>query len=141
MAIKVYADLEFANNAKMILSGVNAFPVSPVNGEMAFKDGVLWIYANIGGTSAWYPVTNSENAYTHEQTVAATTWNVAHNLGSENFVYNVFDDNGNVLYADVDITDANNIVVNLTEASTGHIVVIADAASYGISGTIDFGVL
>lgn len=141
MSVKVYADLEFAQNAKFILSNVSSFPVSPVAGEMAFKDGVLWLYAAINGTSAWYPLTNSENAYTHTQSVSSTTWTVTHNLNSENFIFNVFDDNGNVLYADVDITDANTIVVNLTEATTGHVVVIADAASYGISGTIDFGVL
>lgn len=56
--------------------------------------------------------------YIHDQTVAATTWTIEHNLGKYPAV-TCIDGNGYVLIATVQYTGLNTVVLTFTEATTG----------------------
>lgn len=74
-----------------------------------------WVYVgNIRGATG--PPGNG--SYMHNQTVAASTWNVAHNLGYFPHVTIIMDD-GTEVVADIDHADVNNVVITFPTPYTG----------------------
>lgn len=82
-------------------------------------------------TNATYPsVTNlkemldqlvliaSRQSYEHNQTTAATTWNIAHNMGKRPSV-TILDGAGDLSFGRIAYTDLNNITLTFSEAITG----------------------
>lgn len=63
------------------------------------------------------------SAYDHQQTAAASTWNIAHNLGKQFVNIDVIIDYQGVptgiLPQNITVTDANNAVVTFSSAHTG----------------------
>lgn len=66
----------------------------------------------------------STKKYTHTQSTSATTWNVAHNLGTTSVIAMAFNGSSQSLDATVAVVDANNVTITLGTASTGTAVVI-----------------
>lgn len=60
--------------------------------------------------------------YSHSQSVAALTWNVAHNLGAQVDSVNVYV-GGRLVYASVEIVDSNNLTVTFSQAQTGKVII------------------
>lgn len=78
-------------------------------------------WAIFNGT-VWQKIDNSETGdknYVHNQSVASTTWNVAHNLGKKCSVQ-IVDSLGNQIMASVSWTDDNNVVITFNSATTGY---------------------
>ena len=141
MAVGVLSNLAVSNNSSLRVSAVNDFPTSPEVGELAFKSGILWIYSQAGGGSlTWYPLTNIQNSYTHVQSSPSSTWNVAHNLGSTNYVYQVYDNSGDMVVVNIINVDADNATITFGEPVSGTAVIVADADNYGMK-SIDLGVM
>lgn len=131
--MKVLTDLEML--AQVVLGNELAdFPVSPKNGELAFVDGVLHIWATIGGEQTWYPLTNKALHYTHTQGTAATSWSINHGLNSTALAFFVYDDNDDVQLADIDFVDGDNCTITLTEDTAGRCVLFASSDTY--AGTV-----
>ena len=76
-------------------------------------------------TSAWKYISSSTSDYTKEITTASKTWNIQHNLNTEwwKLQINIVDNNGNVIYGDVDLdlTTNNLIVLNFQTETKGKI--------------------
>ena len=141
MAVGVLSNLAVSNNSSLRVSAVNEFPASPEVGELAFKSGILWIYSQAGGGSlTWYPLTNIQNSYTHVQASPSSTWNVAHNLNSTNYVYQVYDNSGDMVVVNIVNIDADNATITFGEPVAGTAVIVADADNYGMK-SIDLGVM
>ena len=139
MAVGVLSNFNMSTNTTLKVSAVNEFPTSPEVGELAFKSGILWIYSQAGGESlTWYPLTNIQNSYTHVQGTASSVWNVAHNLNSTNYVYQVFDNAGNSVVVNITNVDADNAQITFGEPVAGTAVLVADADNYGMK-SIDLG--
>ena len=139
MAVGVLSNFNMSTNTTLKVSAVNDFPTDPEVGELAFKSGILWIYSQAGGESlTWYPLTNIQNSYTHVQGTASSVWNVAHNLNSTNYVYQVFDSSGSSIVVNIENIDADNAKVTFGEPVAGSIVLVADADNYGMK-SIDMG--
>lgn len=64
-------------------------------------------------------VTGNTDSYVHTQESASSTWTIAHNMNSINYVLNCFDENGKVVVPD-DITtiDENTIEISFTSTPT-----------------------
>jgi len=59
------------------------FPANPKVGQLVFKAKILYICVEINnGLPIWCPLTQEINTYIHNQTFAASSWNVVHNLNS-----------------------------------------------------------
>jgi len=99
------------------------FPASPKPGQTCFKGGILFIFATIGGIETWYPTNRPQSSYVHSQGLESLTWTLRHNLGTTDVIVAVYDTAGQIVNASITITDANTVVVELTEAIAGHAVV------------------
>ena len=139
MAVGVLSNFALSNNSTLRVSAVNNFPGSPEVGELAFKSGILWIYSQAGGgTLTWYPLTNIQNSYTHSQGSPSSIWNIAHNMNTTNYVYQVYDENGDVVVVNIQNVDSDNAQLTFGEPVGGTCVIVADADNYGMQ-SIDFG--
>lgn len=141
MSVGVLANFNMSNNTTLRVAAVNAFPTSPQVGELAFKDGILWIYSQAGGGSlTWYPLTNVQNSYTHVQSSASSIWNIAHNMNTTNYVYQIFDMSGDTVIVNMVNVDNDNAQITFGEPVSGTAVVVADADNYGTQ-MIDMGTM
>ena len=139
MAVGVLSNFALSNNSTLRVSAVNSFPPNPEVGELAFKSGILWIYSQAGGGSlTWYPLTNIQNSYTHTQGTASSIWNIAHNMNTTNYVYQIFDMSGDSVIVNMVNIDADNAQITFGEPVSGTAVIVADADNYGMQ-SIDFG--
>lgn len=59
-----------------------------------------------------------DSHYTHDQLVAASIWNVVHNLGKFPSV-TVVDSGNNVVFGDVQFIDVNTLTITFTSAFGG----------------------
>ena len=123
--MKILTNLEIQEAAKLIMTNeqFGDFPVAAQNGEFLFKDGILWMYATIEGQDAWYPLTNEKLSYVHDQLTPSSTWNVQHDLGTQDLIYLVYDEANNVQITDIDFIDDDNINVMLAEDLAGRCVI------------------
>ena len=64
------------------------------------------------------PGSGGDLSYIHTQTITATTWNVAHNLGKWPSV-SVIDTGNSVVIPDVHYVDANNLQLSFGSATSG----------------------
>lgn len=101
------------------------FPLEPELGMLAIVDGVLYAYLDILEIETWYPLTQRTRSHIHTQGVAALQWVVEHNMDSENIWYQIQDSSGNIMIAEIIDKTANSFTVNLLEAMTGAVVVVA----------------
>lgn len=139
MAVGVLSNFNMSQNSTVRVAACNEFPASPEVGELCFKNGILWIYSQAGGGAlTWYPLTNVQNSYTHVQSTPSSVWNVAHNMNTTNYVYQIFDVSGDTVIVNMINIDNDNSQITFGEPVSGTAVIIADADNYGAQ-SIDFG--
>lgn len=101
-------------------AGVRQFDaVTLTDGQvLAMKNGVLQgVSLSAGGGSSGIPTIRT--SITHVNT-AAMTWNIAHNLGSENVIIQTFDENKAVILPNsITIVDSNTVTVTFSSAQAG----------------------
>lgn len=124
--MKSYGHINMNNNQvqKMALQEELNFPSPPVTGRVVFKDKRVWICVEIvADVPAWVPLTGMNNTKIHEQSSAATTWTITHNLNTTSPLVQVYDNSGNMLIPNSIIPTSNNIVeINFGNAMTGRAV-------------------
>lgn len=141
MAVNILTDMALAPSTNIVVSSVTDFPDPAHVGQVCMKNGILYLYSQAGGgTLQWYPLTNIENSFTHAQNSPASTWTVTHAKGSTDYVYQVYDTNGEALQVAVRDIDADSCEVLFNEPIAGTITLVFDASSYG-NDSIDFGTL
>lgn len=128
--IKSYADitlmggLAFGRNAQQ-------FPENPKQGMTCFKDGVLYIYADLNGFLTWYPLNRPQSSYVHSQGIPSLQWTISHGLRTTDVIVAVYDESGKAVGAAVEtIFNAENppgqqhqVTARFTEATAGFAVV------------------
>jgi hypothetical protein len=128
--MKFYTDIEHVKNKIILNNEVTDYPPNPVNGQIAFVDGVLYIYSTIDGTETWYPLTTKAEYHVHQQVTAASTWNIQHNLKTKNIAYFVYDGDDVYQISDITFIDDNNATINLTEETDGRAILFAASNAY-----------
>ena len=120
------------SRAKRFLSPVefpeiSEFPVNPSPGRTVFVNGVLYIYANLGGFATWFPINRPQSSYVHSQGSPALVWRVYHGMGSSQVIVAVYDSANNILDASVQHIEEQNgtwyTEITLTTAESGYAVV------------------
>jgi len=87
----------------------------------------------------WIPLTSSIDTFIHEQSAAATTWTVTHNLGEGNVILQVYNDANEMIIPDtVTPTDTTEIVITFGDATAGRaIIMFGDEIPANGIGVID----
>ena len=84
--------------------------------------------------------TSSDAFYSEEVTTSSTTWNITHNLNSQELVINVWDSSDNRIYPDqVHIVDDNSIQLTFTTATSGKVVIAKTSCTGGSSTQLGHG--
>lgn len=130
VGVKSYANITLMGGFEF---GKNSaeFPANPKPGATCFKDGVLYIFASLGGFDTWYPLNRPQASYVHSQGVESLVWTINHGLETTDVVVAVYDEAGKVVGPSVEsLYAAENpdgqkyqVVVRFTEATAGVAVV------------------
>ena len=119
--IRVLGGLELASTLSYSTDYTD-FPADPKPRTLIVKEGMAYLYSELvvgSGYFTWTPIGLKQTAYLHSQGVASTTWTVTHNFGTQNFAYFVYDNDHNLVVANITIVDNNTVEINLSEAITG----------------------
>lgn len=107
------------------LETLTAFPVTPVVGQLAFVNSIVYICVTAGSLPVWVPLTREITAYTHNQSSANVTWNIAHNLNTTSVNVQVYDDTNRMIIPDeIEIVDATSAIITFDTAVTGRAIVL-----------------
>ena len=119
--IRVLGGLDLASSLSFEQNYTD-FPADPKPRTLIVKEGTAYLYTELVDGSnffTWTPIGLKQTAYLHSQGVASTTWTVTHNFGTTNFAYFVYDNDHNLVMANITIVDNNTAQINLSEAITG----------------------
>lgn len=88
-----------------------------ITGNVYQKEGGVWsIVANMMGPQG--PAGSGDKNYLYTQTSASSVWNIPHDLNKYPSV-SVFDSSGNLVLADVEYVDANNVQIKFVSPFVG----------------------
>jgi hypothetical protein len=129
-----HIDLQQNELQQPVLQLETNFPSTPVVGRLCFKERKVYICVEItGGIPVWVPLTGFTSAYIHDQTTAASVWEINHNLNTVSPLVQIYDENFNMLIPDrIQPTGNNSLEAAFTTAMTGRAVIMwGDANFYG----------
>lgn len=108
------------------LQTLTQFPDTPVVGQLAFVNSIVFICVTAGALPVWVPLTREITAYTHVQDVAASTWNITHNLNTTSLNIQVFDNFSRLIIPnEVQTNTATNVTIDFGTAQAGRAVLIS----------------
>lgn len=125
--LSVLANLRVAG-ALVLDNDVAELPETAKLGTLCVHNMVMYVYLDFNGLRTWYPlVRNLANTYVHTQAVPSLAWTVNTGFGSNQYWFQVKDNDGNYHYPSsvVDAPDGNSFVLNFSEAVTGTVIAVA----------------
>jgi hypothetical protein len=121
-----HADLRQNELQSAALTTLTTFPSTPVVGQLAFVNSVVYICVTAGALPVWVPLTREITAYTHSQQVAALTWNITHDLNTTSVNVQVYDNLSKVMIpADIETISNSNIQITFNTAQAGRAVLVS----------------
>ena len=112
-----------------VLPSLTGFPVSPVEGRIAFVNDVLYVFTDVDGINSWYPMTNRTKRHIHNQGTTSSSWVISHTLNSTDLIVICYDDSDNLLTpSNITYDTADQITVTLGTPSTGNCAIFIDVA-------------
>lgn len=123
--INLLAKLKVAQGATIQWDNATTFPENPEEGQISFKEQVLYIWATINLISTWFPLTTVREHYTHSQGAPASTWTVQHDLDTTNVIFIAYDQDGTVMTVNRENVTSNSFTLPFTEAEAGRCIVFA----------------
>lgn len=121
-----HANLQQNELQNAALSTLTAFPVTPVVGQLAFVNKIVFICVSSGSLPVWVPLTREITAYTHTQSPAAMGWVITHGLNTTSVNVQVFDAANRVIIPDeIEITSPNTATVNFNTVVAGRAVIVS----------------
>lgn len=120
-----HANLQQNELQNAVLSTATSFPSTPVVGQLAFVNSVVYICVGAGSLPVWVPLTREITAYTHSQSTAASEWNISHGLNTTEVNVQVYDGTNKMFIPEeVTIVSKSAVTVSLGTAMTGRAVVV-----------------
>ena len=119
--VNVLADLTLDSTISFS-KNYTSFPPNPAPRTLVVLEGIPYLYTELvdgSGFFTWQPIGIKQASYLHTQGIASTIWTVSHNFNSDNFAYFVYDDNHNLVMANIEMLDLNTARIILTQAMTG----------------------
>lgn len=132
MSIKMYSNVEFAENSSMKFDVSRTdFPSNPTPGDSVVVNGVLYFFTSIDGEEpVWVPLgTKRLNAVVYVEE-PQLEWIIEHNLATFDLVASVYDVNNKLLDAPFTIISANIIKYTFTNPVKGKAVVFGASQKY-----------
>jgi hypothetical protein len=123
--INLVSKLNVSAKSTIQFTDSSTFASNPVEGQIHFKDQILYIWATINNISTWFPLTTVREKHIHSQGGPAVTWTVQHDLGTENVIFMAFDSDDAVMLIDRTNVTANSFTLEFNVAETGRVVVFA----------------
>jgi hypothetical protein len=127
--MKFYGDAQLQQNyiSEAVVPLDTSFPVSPVVGQIVFKDRTLYICVEIvNGLPVWCPLTKEITAYTYVQTTNSSTWVVNHPLNTGSVSVTVYDTQNRVIIPnEIVVNDNNTVTVYMGTPAQGSVVVLS----------------
>lgn len=121
-----HADLRQNEVQNAALTTLTTFPATPVVGQLAFVNSVVYICVTAGALPVWVPLTREITAYTHTQSIAATTWNIAHDLNTTSVNVQVYDNTSKVMIpADIQTLGSGDVQITFNNAQAGRAVLVS----------------
>lgn len=121
-----HANLQQNELQNAALSTLTTFPTTPVVGQLAFVNSIVYICVGSGSLPVWVPLTREITAYTHTQESNALTWSITHNLATTSVNVQVFDSNNRVIIPDeIETTGPNTCSVTFNTAQIGRAVIVS----------------
>jgi hypothetical protein len=126
--MKFYGDANLQQNElqNAVLPIETAFPTSPVVGQLAFVNSIVYICVSVASNlPVWVPMTREITAYTHTQSSSSDTWTITHGMNTTSVQVQVFDSANRVVIPDeIEVLTPDSVSVALGTAITGRAVVI-----------------
>jgi hypothetical protein len=138
--MKKLGNLEMMGNsiANFNIEPTSEWPTTPQLGRMMNYNNRLFVCVQLQNSNdlpVWIPLTQGIANYTQTQDIASTSWLVPHGLGYRNPIVQVYDAQNEVIIPDnIESLDDNNLVVYLSTAITGTVVIIAPVDQQAVSG-------
>ena len=99
-----------------------AIDVPPADGDHLIYNGTSGRWENAPSVAGTVPPVGAIQTwgYEHLQPVGAITWTITHSIGSDKVITQIYDDSQKlILPDDIDIYDANTVVITFTTPQTG----------------------
>lgn len=121
-----HANLQQNELQNAVLPIETAFPVSPKVGQVAFVNSIVYICVSLASSlPVWVPMTREITAFTHNQSVASSTWNITHGMNTTSVQVQVFDGSNRVVIPDeIEVLTPDMVQVKLGTAAVGRAVVM-----------------
>ena len=123
--INLVSKLNVSAKSTIQFTDTSTFVANPVEGQIQFKDQILYIWATINNISTWFPLTTVREKHIHSQGGPAATWTIDHQLGTENVIFMAFDSDDAVMLINRTNVTANSFTLEFSVAETGRVVVFA----------------
>ena len=135
-----HANLQKNQVQNAALQTLTQFPVSPVVGQIAFVNSIVYICVQVTPAPAiWVPLTREITSYVHSQPEGATTWTVVHNLNTTSVNVQVFDSSNRVVIPDdIETTGPNGLTIDFSSAMSGRAVVLSGHLDGSVKPTYAF---
>lgn len=125
--MKFYGHAEMQQNQlrDAALQTLSQFPSTPVVGQFAFINSIVYICVTAGPLPVWVPLTREITAFTHTQNTPAVEWNINHGMNTSSVVTQIYAGDGlMVIPDDIEIVDPDNVTVTFNTALSGKAVVL-----------------
>jgi hypothetical protein len=121
-----HANLQQNEIQNAALQTLTTFPTSPVVGQLAFVNSIVFICVGSDALPVWVPLTREITAYTHTEAVAQQVWGITHNLNTTSVNVQVFDGAGKAIIPDdIEITGPSSATITFTAAQAGKAVLVS----------------
>ncbi len=120
-----HANLQQNELQNAALSTLTTFPTTPVVGQLAFVNSIVYICVGAGSLPVWVPLTREITAYTHNQDSGSATWSVTHGLNSTSVNVQVFGTDNRVIIPDeIETTGPNTCAISFNTSLAGRAVIV-----------------
>jgi hypothetical protein len=121
-----HANLQQNELQNAALSTLTQFPDTPVVGQLAFVNSIVYICVTGGQLPVWVPLTREITAYTHTQAVSSQSWVVNHNLNTTSVNVQIFDNSNRVVIPEkIETFSPTTLTVDFNTAQAGRAVVVS----------------
>jgi hypothetical protein len=121
-----HANLQHNELQNAALTTLTVFPDTPVMGQLAFVNSIVYICVQGGELPVWVPLTREITAYTHSQAEPASTWTITHSLNTTSVNTQVYDNLNSVLIPDdIQTTGPNTQTIRFNTAVAGRAVIVS----------------
>lgn len=134
-----HANLQQNELQNAVLSTLTTFPVTPVVGQFAFVNSIVFICVSSGSLPVWVPLTREITVYTHTQAANALTWSITHGLNTTAVNIQIFDGLSKVIIPnEIETTGPNTATVSFNSATAGRAVVVSGHFDGNVKPTYAF---